>query len=496
MYLPEGSLGRQELKAHTAILKQELQNSRDRVMSIRAQLESAEADAASILAAVNDHTSICPPVHDIPPEILTRIFSFTTGRHFSIYKVEEGPWILGKVCSRWRTVSRSSPYLWSSFTLYTPQDLVIKDITPVVRRLEAVLEHSKQVTLHIWMEAFGSPEIARAIEPHSSRIFSLQVGGQIGYLSRKNCLKMVDLPSLVDLTLDLGELPTDNFRTYMDLSKCAPRLTRLTLRLRQDHSIVLQSKALILPYNQLTDLWIYQPADVVQILKVLPHCAQLVSYRDNTPYSFEEQSTQSITLPCLRYVRCRWPSLIPVLVCPSLKSLDFTSGLRPFKLTEASSATMQEFLQRSRCEVDVLTLDLWKGIEGKSFARDFVANFSSIRKLSVGFKNQYDAGDITSLLKYNVSESLLPRLRTLYLTCNGWCSSRPDRGQSAGCSDSNTDSDPGERVVIDVIQSRRVVVDEIKTLDTVRVGFGLEVDLEQEGVKSLLAIPTYWPYYD
>lgn len=482
-YLLEDSLGRQELKAHTAILKQELQNSRDRVTSIRAQLESAEADAASILAAVNDHTSICPPVHDMPPEILTRIFSFTIGKRFSIYKAEEGPWLFGKVCSRWRAISRSSPYLWSSFSLYIQQDLVIKDSTRIVRRLEAVLEHSKPASLYIWMNTFCPTKLIRALEPHASRLFSLQLGGGIRHL--EHCLTMVDFPNLKHLTLDLGELPkTGGSRTYMDLSKCAPKLTDLKLWLTRDPDAVLPAKALILPYNQITHLDIHQLSNVVRILDILPLCTQLLWYQDTTPYSFNEQSAQPITLPYLRKLVCRGLFLIPILLCPSLNSLDFCGV---FAFTEASCATIKEFFRRSRCKV--YTLALGFGLEGRSFVPDFLLIFSRIQILFLEFKDQYDAGDIMSLLTYNASEPpLLPHLKTLDVTINGWCSSRPDREQSVECSGTEP-----ERVVVDVIQSRRVVVDEMRTLRSVKIKFGHKVDLEQEGVKSLLAIPRHWP---
>lgn len=124
----------------------------------------------------------------MPPEI-----SFIIGKRLFIHRVKQGPWLFGKVCSRWRAISRSSPNLWSSLNLCTQDDPVIKDIARIVRRLEAFLHYSQQVPLHVWMSTFLSPEFTRAIEPYKSRLFSLELqGGSIDDLTKECCLKTVD----------------------------------------------------------------------------------------------------------------------------------------------------------------------------------------------------------------------------------------------------------------------------------------------------------------
>lgn len=63
------------------------------------------------------HTTILSPFRRFPPEILTDIFHHVVSDYVVDPNVTRGIWLLGRVCSYWRSVLLSSPSLWSNFQI-------------------------------------------------------------------------------------------------------------------------------------------------------------------------------------------------------------------------------------------------------------------------------------------------------------------------------------------------------------------------------------------
>ncbi|KAJ7178299.1 hypothetical protein C8R46DRAFT_672388 [Mycena filopes] len=66
------------------------------------------------------HIALCEfalaPVRRIPPELLSQIFlcyGDLLGEDYDCLDVKHGVWLLGHICSHWRTVARSTPELWN-----------------------------------------------------------------------------------------------------------------------------------------------------------------------------------------------------------------------------------------------------------------------------------------------------------------------------------------------------------------------------------------------
>ena len=71
------------------------------------------------------HMALISPVHHMPPEILSRIFiqcqdtaPFDPTERDGGVHLDKVPFLLGKICSRWRYVSLSTPKLWASIQLF------------------------------------------------------------------------------------------------------------------------------------------------------------------------------------------------------------------------------------------------------------------------------------------------------------------------------------------------------------------------------------------
>ncbi|KAF8198821.1 hypothetical protein K438DRAFT_1583999, partial [Mycena galopus ATCC 62051] len=92
--------------ARLAALDAEISRLKDRLIQLegeRAMLSKHHAKNLTILS----------PLRRMPPEILGEIFSWALPPFRSPLNVQDCPWVLTQVSSRWRAVALSRPSLWS-----------------------------------------------------------------------------------------------------------------------------------------------------------------------------------------------------------------------------------------------------------------------------------------------------------------------------------------------------------------------------------------------
>ncbi|GLB44186.1 hypothetical protein LshimejAT787_1601160 [Lyophyllum shimeji] len=98
------------------------------------------------------------------------------------YVLQEQPWILGRVCSKWRKISLNTPELWSRINVVVP-DHDTKLATPVVRystfsaMVTEVIRRSghEPLSLSIVGDSRGASNLFELIFPHLDRIEELLV---------------------------------------------------------------------------------------------------------------------------------------------------------------------------------------------------------------------------------------------------------------------------------------------------------------------------------
>ncbi|KAK0458481.1 uncharacterized protein EV420DRAFT_358229 [Desarmillaria tabescens] len=87
------------------------------------QTVSSEREAVQSNFLVAEHLAILSPIRRVPTELLQEIFLYCIGdKQFQDIWPEggyafEAPVVFGRVCSRWRRVSFSTPSLWSSLKI-------------------------------------------------------------------------------------------------------------------------------------------------------------------------------------------------------------------------------------------------------------------------------------------------------------------------------------------------------------------------------------------
>ncbi|KAJ7044621.1 hypothetical protein C8F04DRAFT_1388964 [Mycena alexandri] len=77
----------------------------------------------------------CDWANDLPTEILVEILLLTKDISDVPFPESHNPWLLGQICSRWRSIAICTPRLWSSVLLFSPTHLRLHFL-----RIEAILE--------------------------------------------------------------------------------------------------------------------------------------------------------------------------------------------------------------------------------------------------------------------------------------------------------------------------------------------------------------------
>ncbi|TDL21565.1 hypothetical protein BD410DRAFT_789686 [Rickenella mellea] len=145
----------------------------------------------------------------LPPEILCEIFLYCLPidhDQCSIFKQSQAPSLLGRVCSRWRTVSISSPHLWSRFA--------------IVDRLNQTsgIDHKKAVeATKLWISRSASHPLSIFIHyPQYAPILQPVFASILSESWRWKDINMVvssEIGSLILATFRLAHLPhLENFR--------------------------------------------------------------------------------------------------------------------------------------------------------------------------------------------------------------------------------------------------------------------------------------------
>ena len=74
--------------------------------------------------------AVLSPIHQLPPEVLAKIFLYASDGSSVVWPRRNGdvemPLLLGRICNYWRTITHSSPLLWSNLRLNIPRDLEIR----------------------------------------------------------------------------------------------------------------------------------------------------------------------------------------------------------------------------------------------------------------------------------------------------------------------------------------------------------------------------------
>ncbi|KAJ7748334.1 hypothetical protein B0H16DRAFT_1725520 [Mycena metata] len=153
-------------------LRRRLSHHDKSISRLRAQLTQLEEERVSIATDLSRNMGIISPLRRMPPEIILEIFGWTlpseqeTVKHSTINAtMQDSPWSLGRICSRWRTVALASQCLWSFIgidcnVLVEPYPLAVLDMQ---------LQRATSLRIH-----FAAPTSLQRVHPVDYRIALLK----------------------------------------------------------------------------------------------------------------------------------------------------------------------------------------------------------------------------------------------------------------------------------------------------------------------------------
>ncbi|KAL1752711.1 hypothetical protein FB107DRAFT_292943 [Schizophyllum commune] len=303
-------------------------------------------------------------VDRIPAEIYTLIFEFSVSMdalsayNFFFDDTTKAPWLLGQVCSRWRTIVHDAPTLWTIVRLSTC--LLQEGPQPeesIVEMLVYYLERSKSLPISLFLlseEYFPEPILAPLLDC-SDRWRDVFL-----FLHPDHLPRFVPIRDRLHQLRTMSLIPTvpSNTADYMrDMFKAAPSLESLALN---GHSLEL---GLSFPWAQIRifEANYVDPADILRIMPSMPRMLRLQLGReppertleDTTNWIVRHNGIRSLSLNSIDdHIEGHPADLIDHLDLPAMSSLSIQCD------RAENMEAISDLLQRSACTIRELKLDI------------------------------------------------------------------------------------------------------------------------------------------
>ncbi|KIJ98503.1 hypothetical protein K443DRAFT_9102 [Laccaria amethystina LaAM-08-1] len=362
---------------------------------------------------IEAHRALMSPFRQLPLDVIREIFAHCLPAHNAVMSVQEAPLLLGRVCSAWRSITLSTPRLWSSLHIPTPiPDSLFgpASVRKMATRCEAVREwilRSGEIPLSISlytpdllyslgsspnsqedMESFG--RVSRQILPFSRRWKTVYLKAMEGSFTYFQEIVEADVPMLESLSV--VNIPIINVGLQFFFIQAwkkssgllsAPKLRRLSLTNFGGNFLELPVRWSLLTQLKLdaegSTLSSERPSDLrySQVVKVLKKCPLLVSCsfrlgitRSDAripPSSFEMSPSEYIlTLPLLQHFSLGLSGrsdevFLKFLDLPVLRHLEVKvqkSNLG-YGTSENQRSVLMDFLSQNGLRLKKLFIDIW-----------------------------------------------------------------------------------------------------------------------------------------
>ncbi|KAJ6515398.1 hypothetical protein C8R45DRAFT_207994 [Mycena sanguinolenta] len=304
---------------------------------------------------MNDSTPGVSPIHNLPPELLLKIFYLVVppsqGGSDNTDRIVDEAHRVSQTCRRWRQISHNAPELWVGLRFSTTQ----KNPTLEMQQTTAWLKRSHPLPITIY--------------------FCHRIGGHLGHhftetqlfrilLSTTHRWKHIiwDIPAISPLCdLHLGSLEalerftivTMSFRSPpkpIDVLLSVPRLREVAICTRSSHILEL----LLIPWNQLTSLTLENDITVKDCRDIMLQCTNMLLLKiSSCKMNVWETSHRPAVLPVLHTFEIHFRHFVQATFDHFFAYLSLLA-LKSFKLSLASSQPMRwdmgsfcEFQRRS-----------------------------------------------------------------------------------------------------------------------------------------------------
>ncbi|KAJ7512684.1 hypothetical protein B0H11DRAFT_3754 [Mycena galericulata] len=170
-------------------------------------------------AYVQAHSALISPARRLPQDIIQEIFVACLPTHRNcVMSAREAPVLLGRICSSWRTISLSTPHLWTSLHIVDPgqgfqsPNLTSSRIRMIHDKLAQVLEVTRtwldrsgryplSISLYSHHVVPSAPSILQGLITLASRWQCVQFTAPAATLRKLVHLSAMDVPMLESIAL-------------------------------------------------------------------------------------------------------------------------------------------------------------------------------------------------------------------------------------------------------------------------------------------------------
>ncbi|KAJ7609006.1 hypothetical protein FB45DRAFT_1067046 [Roridomyces roridus] len=370
----------------------------EEISRLKDRLGQLEAERSQLAGYHSQNVAILSPLRRMPHEILTEIFLWTLPPAASNPDVNESPWVLGQISSRWRAISLSTPSLWSAACLDYGGE------PPIPQMIEAQVERAMVLKIHfLGSDAVESVpntqrEMFKTLSEHSGRWEELWIQLTPTLTPQLDELLRGRLPSLRKIYVGFED---PDIELALDSVKCfhtAPALVNAT--------VLMSPKPILLPAHRLTSYRAACPwGDHERVLKMATNLveAHIAIAFDNEPWPGLNDPPIDINLHRLQRLYVEHVEILNYLRAPLLDELAVDIASREDVLTP-----LKAFVVRSSCALRRFCM---QGAPDADTTPEILNEYPSICSFTVVFTRQRRS-------KTELANALDAHLTMLTATCD------------------------------------------------------------------------------
>lgn len=454
---PELSEIRSKAAAHVdrlAILDKTIADMQNTVQLMRSEREWVAAELAEL-------RQVSSPVRRLPPEVLSEIFLACINEDIfhkthleDSLDARKAPWVLSRICRRWRGIATSDARLWSTICIDLTKPR--QSMLGTVLLLGLQLQRTKNRTLNVWIQSdvpaiTSDHYLLQILLPTADRWRQAVI--VLCWNSFLALGPIHSLGSLEALRIQFNDriLPTTSL-PWIDIFRYAPRLRFFRCH---DH---IGPTSIMIPWSQITTYeWqvasdpppISAPRHIhtIRIAPRLENCELVCTQVDD--WSLQDPLTRS-DLRRMHITVYRWggsPGYVGLLKCLTLPALEDFSLALDHNIAFDTDCIVHLF-QRSQCAPVNLSLNAPSLTSGQLLG--VLRAVPSLERLSIGAYRSDGAVDIVEKLIWrpganngDVDNLILPHLTKLELPADSVItqtsfvemveSRTPEPGQNSAC---------------------------------------------------------------
>ncbi|KAF8915285.1 hypothetical protein CPB85DRAFT_1433194 [Mucidula mucida] len=328
----------------------------------------------------DDHAALFPPINSLPTEILLEIFSLSYSKPYQVFCPSTGPWLLGKVCRRWRTILWSSAATWSHFMIRDPDKGKHKVVAkPAV---DGVIKRAGKLPLRFDIQLRGM--LKSLMKPIIDRAAQWEDVGFTGRVSEFGLLDAAQkFPKLKTLRLEMSydkrrvlARGGENLADVVQRFQHSPKLTKLSLSAIMYGSEI-NPLTVKFPWSRLTYLTVSlrcsdQRLMLQQFFAACPNLQVFVGKGSSSVGRSLAASDSNITTHTkLSQLELTDTEPLMHLLCPALKRLYIRT---PEVFGSVHRDTLSSFIARSSCTLEEAETHMYEN------RGDFLSSVASVTR--------------------------------------------------------------------------------------------------------------------